>query len=290
MNESLPHRGTRGLLLLAMLASAQALAGSNRLLATGGVMEVEGSAGGGAVPWALIAGLGTDEQIGGSGFCTEARVQKFDLESCGVAVGLNDRVEVSYAQQKFDLDEIIPGESIGVDVAGIKVRVVGDAVYDQGRWYPQIAVGAQYKKNRDFDFVPALLGANDDADIDYYVAATKLYLAGPFSRTWLLNATLRATRANQFGILGFGGGRRDSRSLNAEFSTAVFLADTLVLGAEFRQKPDNLSSFAEQDYWDLFAAYFPSKHFSVTAAYADLGRIAMRPGQHGWYQSLQGSF
>jgi DUF3034 family protein len=275
------------LVLLALCAPAEA--GSNRLLATGGVMEVEGSAGGGAVPWALIAGLGTDAQIGGSAFCTQANVQSFELRSCGLAVGFYDRVEVSYAQQKFDLDEIIPGESIAVDVIGAKVKLLGDAVYDQDRWYPQLSLGLQYKKNKDFDFVPALLGAQDDADVDVYLAATKVYLSGPFSRTWLVNATLRATRGNQFGILGFGGDRKDSRSLNAEFSAAMFVTDWVVVGAEYRQKPDNLGAFEEQDYWDVFAAYFPTKHFSVTAAWADLGRIAMKPGQRGLYLSLQGS-
>jgi hypothetical protein len=275
--------------VFACFASAS-FAGGNRLLATGGVMEIEGSAGGGAVPWALIAGLGTDEQTGGSAFCTNARPQKFELRVCGLAIGFQDRIEVSYANQRFDLDEIIPGESITQDVFGVKVRVFGDAVYDQDRWAPQIAVGVQYKKNQDFDFVPALLGGRDDADTDIYVAATKVYLAGPFSRTWLLNATLRATRGNQFGILGFGGDRKDTRSLNAELSAAMFVTDTVVAGAEFRQKPDNLSSFGEDDYWDVFGAYFLSKHFSVTAAYTDLGRIAMVPSQHGWYLSLQGSF
>lgn len=275
---------------LILCAGTTASAGSNRLLATGGVTQIEGSAGGGMVPWALIAGLGTDEQIGGSGFCTEARVQKFDLKSCGLAVGFYDRVEVSYAKQKFDLDEIIPGEDIGVDVIGVKVKLLGDAVYDQDRWYPQLSIGAQYKKNDDFDFVPALLGARDDSDVDFYLAATKVWLAGPFSRTWLVNATVRATRGNQFGILGFGGDRKDSRSLNAELGAAMFVTDTVVAGAEFRQKPDNLNSFAEQDAWDFWVAYFPSKHFSVTTAYADLGRIAMMPGQRGWYLSLQGSF
>jgi len=271
------------------LGAACSRAAGDRLLATGGVMEIEGSAGGGAVPWALIAGLGTDEQVGGSSFCTHARQQKFELRSCGLAIGFHDRIEVSYAKQRFDLEEIIPGESIAVDVAGLKVRLLGDAVFEQDRWYPQLSLGLQYKKNRDFDFVPALLGARDDADVDVYLAATKVYLAGPLSRTWLLNATLRSTRANQFGILGFGG-VDNRRSINAELSAAVFLTDEIVAGAEFRQKPDNLSSFGEDDFWDLFGAWFPSKHFSVTAAYTDLGRIAMMPGQHGWYLSLQGSF
>jgi len=278
------------LLASTALGGSRALAQSNRLLATGGVMEIEGSAGGGAVPWALIAGLGTDEQLGGSAFCTQVRPQKFELHVCGAALGWHDRLELSFATQRFDLDRIIPGESITQNVFGLKVRLLGDAVYDQDRWYPQLSLGLQYKKNNDFDFVPSLLGARRDADTDFYLAATKIYLAGPFARTWLVNATLRATRANQYGILGFGGDRRGGRSLQAELSAAVFLQDRMVAGAEFRQKPDNLSSFREQDYWDLFAAYFPNKHLSVTAAYADLGQIAMMTGQHGWYLSLQGSF
>jgi DUF3034 family protein len=280
-----------GVSFLALVSGvAPARADSNRLLATGGVMQLEGAAGGGLTPWALIAGLGTDEQIGGSAFCTNVRPQKFELRSCGVAVGWHDRVELSFAQQRFDLDEIIAGQSITQKIIGAKVRLFGDAVFDQDRWYPQLSLGAQYKKNDDFALVPALLGARDDADTDFYLAATKVYLAGPFSRTWLLNATLRATRANQLGILGFGGDRKDGRSLAAEFSTALFVTDDLVAGAEYRQKPDNLSSFREEDYWDVFTAWFPSKHFSVTAAYADLGQIAMMTGQHGWYLSLQASY
>jgi hypothetical protein len=286
----LSARSLRGAACLMLMCAGSALAGGNRLLATGGVMPVEGAAGGGLTPWALIAGLGTDEQIGGSAFCTRVQPQKFSLRSCGLAVGIRDRIEISFARQRFDLDEIIPGESISQDVFGVKVRLFGDAVFDQDRWYPQLALGAQYKKNDDFAFVPALLGARDDADLDFYLAATKVWLAGPFSRTWLANVTLRATRANQLGILGFGGDRRDSRSLEAELGTAVFLTDSVVAGAEYRQKPDNLGSFAEDDYWDVFAAWFPTKRVSVTAAYADLGRIAMITGQHGWYLSLQGSF
>jgi hypothetical protein len=292
MMEPSARVATRRLLkvLLAALAVSPVMAGGNRLLATGGVAQIEGAAGGGLVPWALIAGLGTDAQIGGSAFCTNVRPQSFALRSCGIALGFHDRVEISVARQRFDLGDIIPAESITQDIAGLKVRLLGDAVFDQDRWYPQLALGLQYKKNRDYDFVPALLGARDDADTDLYLAATKVYLAGPFSRTWLLNATLRATRANQLGILGFGGDRRDSRRVQAEFSAAVFLGDNLVAGAEYRQKPDNLGAFRESDYWDLFAAWFPRKQLSVTAAYADLGQIAMKTGQHGWYLSLQGSF
>lgn len=262
----------------------------NRLLATGGVMQVEGGAGGGLTPWALIAGLGTDRQVGASAFCTSVNPQDFELRSCGLAVGLYDRVELSYARQRFDLDKVLPNQDIAVSVIGAKVRLLGDAVFDGDRWYPQVSAGLQFKKNSDFGLVPTLLGARDDSDIDWYLAATKVYLAGPFSRTWIVNLTVRATRANQLGILAFGGDRNDSRRLMGEGSVAAFVSDSVVLGAEYRQKPDNLSAFDENDYWDGFVAWFPTKYVSITAAYTDLGQIAMKAKQHGWYLSLQGSF
>jgi len=38
----------------------------------------------------------------------------------------------------------------------------------------------------------------------------------------------------------------------------VLLTDEFSAGGEFREKPDNLKSFHEEYYWDLFAAYFPT--------------------------------
>lgn len=253
-------------------------------------MQVEGTAGGGLVPWALIAGLGTRNQVGGSVFCTRVEPQDFSLRSCGVALGLGDRVEISYARQKFDLGTTVPGQSIRQHVAGLKVRVVGDAVYDQDRWLPQIAVGIQHKSNKDHDVVPTLLGARDGSGNDFYVAATKLWLSGVAGRSTLLNATLRATKGNQLGILGFGGDRNDRYSWLPELSVGVFVIDQLIVGAEYRAKPDNLSVFQEDDFKDVFIAWVPYKHVSLILAYADLGNIADKQDQRGWYASLQGSF
>lgn len=272
-----------------VLAFGPAHAGS-RLLATGGVSQVEGSGGGGLVPWALIAGLGTDRQIGGTASCTRVEPDDFELASCGLALGIRDRVELSIARLSFDLGDVVPEESIRQTTVGLKWKLLGDAVYDQDRWWPQLSLGLQYKKNTDFDFVPRLIGARRGSDVDGYLVATKIYLAGPFSRTWLVNATVRATRANQLGILGFGGDRSDRRSLQGEGSVAVFVSDSLVLGAEYRQKPHNLSEFREEDAWDGFLAWFPTKHLSVTAAHVDLGNIATHANQRGWYLALQVGF
>jgi hypothetical protein len=277
-------------LVFALLGVTQSVQAGDRLLATGGVTEIDGSGGGGLTPWALIAGLGTDSQIGASASCTRVRPQNFALTSCGVAAGIDNRVEISLARQDFSLGDVAPGASIYQTVVGAKVRVWGDALIDQDRWWPQVALGVQYKRNSDFDFIPRLIGAKSDHGIDSYLSATKIYLAGPFGHTWLVDVTLRATRANQFGILGFGGDRDNGYSVIAEGSLAVFLADDVVLGGEYRQKPNNLSAFREQDAHDVFTSWFATKNFSVTAAYVDLGNIATHPDQRGLYVSLQASF
>ncbi len=148
----------------------------------------------------------------------------------------------------------------------------------------------QYKKNKDFDFVPQLLGALDDDGIDWYVSAAKVWLDGPASRTVLAGLTLRATKANQLGLLGFGGDVDSGYELVAEGSLAMFLTDFVIAGVEYRQKPDNLSVFREDDFSDLFVAWMPTKYLSITGAWVDLGNIADQADQQGWYLSLQASF
>ena len=258
-----------------------------RLLATGGVTEVEGAAGGGLVPWALIAGYGTRDEIGATASYTYLDISDFRLQSASLAVGVYDRVELSYARQRFDLGSTVPGQSIDQDVVGLKLRVVGDAVYDQDRWLPQVAVGLQYKHNRDFDFVPQALGARSASGADLYVAATKVFLAGFVGRNVLLDGTLRATRANQLGLLGFGGDLDARYRVVFEGSAALFLTDRIGIGYEYRQKPNNLSAFREQAYQDAFVAWLPSKHVALTAAYARLGTIANQRDQRGLYLSVQ---
>lgn len=253
-------------------------------------MQLEGSGGGGLVPWAMIAGLGTRDQIGASAFCTSVNPDDFELKSCGIALGLWDRVELSYARQDFDLGTTVPGASVQQHIVGIKIKVLGDAVFNQDSWVPQVALGAQFKQNEDYDFVPKLLGARDDSGIDVYVAATKVWLAGIAGRTTLAGVTLRATKANQLGILGFGGDRRDDYSLVPEASLALFLTDHFIAGVEYRVKPDNLGVFKEDDFWDAFVAWVPYKNISLTVAHADLGNIADKADQRGWYASLQAGF
>ncbi|MGV3582874.1 MAG: DUF3034 family protein [Methylophilus sp.] len=271
----------------ALCHSGFSIAG-DRLLATGGVMQIEGAGGGGLTPWALISGYGTDKQVGGSAFYTEARTNgDFEISSGGVSVGLYNRLEISISQQKLGLSDTVPGERIRVNTLGVKLRLFGDAVYEQDTWLPQVSLGAQIKHNEDFHNVPKSLGAKHQTGVDVYVAATKLYLGAVFGRNLLVNGTLQATKANQFGFLGFGGDSRDNYQIKPAASVAVMLTDHVLLGTEYRYKPDNLRVFKEDNAHDIFLAWFPTKNISFTAAYLDLGNIANKDNQSGWYLSGQ---
>lgn len=277
-------------------AQSQASPDMGKLLATGGVSQVEGAGGGGIVPWALITGYGTRDSWGANAHYTYISTQDYKLDTYGVAVGLADRVELSVASQSFKgslapLDNLI----LKQDILGIKVKLTGDAVYEQDSWLPQIAVGAMYKDNKGVKGLGALgvtsvtqLGAKDDSGYDYYVAATKILL----EQSLLLNLTLRATKANQMGLLGFGGDQGDSRKVMPEVSAAYLVNRHLAVGAEYRRKPHNLGVDPEKAYYDAFVAWFPTKHVSVTAAYANLGKITVfnPKTQRGLYLSVQAGF
>lgn len=265
----------------------------DRLLGTWGVSEIEGAGGGGLTPWATIAGTGSADQSGGSAYATVVHTRSgHQLRAAGAAVGIRNRLELSASRWSLKLsDQVLPGKSLEMSTLGAKVRLVGDAIYDQDSWWPQISVGAQYKQADDTALLQAL-GARAASDIDVYASATKVWLAGLAGRNVLANATLRSTRANQFGLLGFGGPGHQGRSLVLEASLGVMLRDDLVLGAEWRDRPDNFTAtgFAEEPARDLFLAWFPSRHVSLTAAWVNLGNIATTRQQRGWYLSGQAAF
>ena len=269
-------------------AFADELFDSGKLLATGGVSQVEGAGGGGLANWALITGYGTRDGIGANVHYTAVPLPDYTLQTTGVAVGLFDRLELSYAWQAFDTQDV--GAALGLgrgftfhqNIFGAKLKLIGDAVYDQDSWLPQIAVGLQHKEN-DRAAVIAAVGGKNSVGTDFYLTATKLFLA----ESLLVDATLRETKANQFGILGFGGDKHNEYSTQFEGSGAYLFSRRFALGAELRTKPSNLGIVHEGAAWDLFAAYFFSKNLSITAAYADLGNIAIENDQHGAYLSLQ---
>ena len=124
-----------------------------------------------------IGGLGTNVEVGATAFVTHVSTQDFCLRTIGASVDVDNRVEISAARQRFDAASVIPGLTLGQDIFGLKVRLAGDAVFASDTWLPQVAAGALWKRTLDFDGIPRAVGAAHGADIDFYLAATKVYFA-----------------------------------------------------------------------------------------------------------------
>lgn len=272
-------------------ASAAERRQGGKLLLTDGVTSVEGAAGGGLASWAVIAGNETRDGVGGTAHATYVDLPDFALTSAGAALGINDRVELSYAYQNFDTRAagaalgLGRGFTFGQHVVGVKARLLGDAVWDQDTVLPQIAIGAQYKI-ADEPTVVRAVGARETKSVDFYLAATKVWLPA----SMVVNATLRYTKANQFGLLGFGGDRNNNRTVQVEASAGRLLTHNFLMGIEYRMKPSNLGFAAEQNAYDLFAAWAVHRNLSLTAAYVDLGSIATYRDQRGLFLSVKGGF
>jgi hypothetical protein len=301
-----------GIASLNLASTAHAETG--KLLLTSGVSSIDGAAGGGLTPWAVIGSNATAGEVGGSAFVSHAATQDYALTTYGAALGIHDRVELSLARQNFDASPAValngvapfgvgPGQHILMDVVGLKVKLAGDAVLNSDSLMPQIAVGFEYKSVSpgSLSSVFHFLGTQTHGT-DFYISATKLFL----SQSLLVNATLRNTNANQNGLLGFGAAApgKDSRSWVPEVSVAYLLSKNWAVGAEYRAKPNNLEDLgmaaglgkglAEDAWKDVFVAWAPNKNISVTLAYVNLGRIL--PGitgernQAGYYLSTQVAF
>lgn len=271
-------------LVCALLSVSDTYASSNaRIIATGGGTMIEGSAGGGIVPWAVLSGYADEDEFGGAAGLSHVESKDFSLDVAAVAVNWHNRVELSFAGQRFDIDNVSPGEDLNQNILGMKFRLTGDLIYPS---LPQISLGIQYKRNTSFT-IPNAVGAEDDSGFDVYLAATKLWLNGPFNRSVFVNGTVRATRANQLGLLGFGGDKNDDHELMLELSAGLFFNRHWVVGADYRQKPDNLSALEEESWQDVFVGWFPNKRVSVVLAWVGLGTIAGFDNQDGYYLSVQ---
>lgn len=280
------------------LIAPSAQAADGKLLLTGGVTSIDGAAGGGLTPWAVTTGYGSTGQASGTAFFTRVSTRDYGLSDYGAAASFGERFELSLAHQDFATGGTgaalgLPGLHLRQDIVGAKAIVFGDAVLDSDSLAPAIAVGVEWKRASAGGLAPTLaaLGAHEHG-VDLYASATKLFLA----QGVLANVTLRATKANQNGLLGFGGTASDRLSIQPEVSLAWLVRRTVAVGVEYRAKPDKLNPSAlgaglrEDDWKDVFVAWAPTKHVSLTLAYVDLGRIvpAVQPRrQSGAYGSLQ---
>lgn len=251
------------------------------------ITDVDGQAGGGLVPWALLSS-------GPTVAISHLNTQNLGVNIIAANTSFANRVEVSYAHSMLD----VTGSTLGsnnidaVDNIGLKVKL-----NDMGDAMPQFALGLVYKKasgNLPDNVLTPALGI-DSSSTDVYAAATKIVNLG--GKNVLLNGVLRATKANQMGLLGFGGGStagaKTGYSIEPEVSAELFAADNVVIGAEYRAQPSN--SVAATDgvlhqnaAYDLNVVYVANKNLTLTAAYVGLGQVA--PGVTGSSNNQNGMF
>lgn len=294
------------LALASLLAAGAAQAETGKLLLTGGVSTIDGAAGGGLTPWAVIGSNASAGEVGGTVHVSRLKTQDYGLTAYGAAVGIKDTYELSLARQDFNTGVTgtllgLPGLHLRQTIVGGKIKLAGDAVLDSDSLMPQIAAGLEFKSldSSGLDGTLQALGAKRSGT-DLYVSATKLFLGQGI----LVNGTLRATKANQNGLLGFGaslGGANNSYRLQPEVSVALLLNKNIAVGAEYRKMTNNLQvagqaaglgdGLRSQDWKDLFIAWAPTKNLSLTLAYVDLGTIVpattAQRKQTGTYLSMQ---
>jgi len=333
---------------------AASLFGQGRILGTGAVTAIDGAAGGGINPWAVISGYGTNQQIGATAFYSHVLLNNYNLNAYGASVGLFNRVEISFARQGFSLGntgQVLDNKILGTaapgvsfpygttttaglaadkafaggpaffgsnydlnqDIVGLKVRLFGNIIYDQNWWEPQVSVGVDFHHNEMPKDFAATLGVKRNG-VSYYLSATKVWINGLFGLTTLADVNIDVTNANQQGLLGFGGVNGMGYKVLPAASVGVFLNRHVVLGAEYRDMPQNQliaasgtvvtpgggiplhlgavgDAVSKTSAWkDVYVAWFPYKQLSLTAAYVDLGTIATEKNQNGLYLSLTTSF
>jgi Protein of unknown function (DUF3034) len=303
------HLKTVSLSVACLLMVGFAQADTGKLLLTGGVSGIDGAAGGGLTPWAIIGSNASAGEVGGTAHITRVNTRDYGLTTYGAALGIDDKYEISLARQ--DLNTGVTGTQLGLpglhlrqNILGGKIKLAGDAVLDSDTLMPQIAAGIEFKSldSSGLDSTLQSLGAKRSG-IDVYVSATKLFLG----QGVLVSGTLRATKANQNGLLGFGatlGGANNQYRLQPEVSVAVLLSKNVALGAEYRKMTNKLEAAGQaaglgdglraQDWKDLFIVWATSKHLSLTLAYVDLGTIVpattAKRKQTGTYLSVQAAY
>ena len=149
-------------------------------MAQAAVTEVEGSAGGGLVPWALLHPEGPLVSY------TNVAVNDYSIQGLAIGGTVFGRVEVSFAHQMVNAPKVGTtlnlDSRINQDVFGVKVKVLDMGKNDA---IPQVAIGIQ-AKSASGDILDALKAAgaiDSTSGTDAYVAATKFVTLGGKTKT-----------------------------------------------------------------------------------------------------------
>jgi hypothetical protein len=267
------------LLAATLLLSAHSFASDGKLRGTGGLQSIDGSAGGGITPWAVIGGYAEAEQWSVNAGISRSNFSDYALTTASIGASVGNRAEFSLAQQDFSLPN---GAELGQNIASVKVRIAGDLIYGAA---PQFSIGASHRRHSEKRTLESL-GISRTSGTDFVFSAAKLWLDGPFGRNFLANVSARHSGAQEIGLLGF----HEDAQWSGEAALAILPNRYWAIGLEFRQKPGYEDALPENHWRDVFIAYFPNKFWSGALAYVDLGTVAARADQRGVFFTLQANF
>jgi len=228
--------------------------------------------------------------VGKPAFATYlAMIGSKDFEALTATWTFFRRLELGYGLNRLGLDDF-PSDvraATGVDIGthdvwlhniNLRLNVIEENQWGTN-WVPAVTIGAHYKHNEDINSIDRRLGGvltglglDDNDGLDFTLTASKTITALP--RPMLVSAGVRETRAAQLGLLGF----TDDYSTTFEGSVLVLVTDRLAVGAEYRQKPDDLGRIPgligrEDDWWDVHAAYILNDRASVYATLGNAGTV-----------------
>lgn len=162
--------------LIASAAIGQAsLFGMGRILGTGAVTAVDGAAGGGINPWAVISGYGTNQQIGTTAFYSHVMLSNYNLDDYGASVGLFNRIELSFARQSF---------SLGNTGQVLDNRILNAAVQPNNPFPYGTSTTAALAADKAFSGGPAFFGSNYDLNQDIVGLKVRLFGNIVYDQNW----------------------------------------------------------------------------------------------------------
>lgn len=260
---------------------------------------IEGTGGLVLTPTAYLVNPGFDLSLGKPSVSAQAVwVGHKDMQNLAATWTLWERVELGYAVNRLGLDDfprdVRAATGLDIDTNDVylhhlnaRVNLVREGEWDMS-WMPAVTAGVHYKYNadiyeidRDLGGVLSAVGYNDNDGVDMTLTATKSVAC--MGRPTIVSAGLRASKAAQFGLTGFG----DDYLVSFEGSVVMLVTDQLAIGTEVRQKRDQYADVpglveGEDTWWDVHAAYILNNNAEIYAVVGDAGAVLNERDETFW--------
>ncbi|MDO8784971.1 MAG: DUF3034 family protein, partial [Syntrophales bacterium] len=252
------------------------------------LLNFEGVGGGGIVPGAYLVNPPQDGKKIGNPVLSSWHAIGGDSNfyTQGIALSMFDRVELGYSHEVFDFRRI---KRKLEELSGGTLRADKDFVYQhdfhikfllmkEDKYIPAFALTTEFKFNDTIESINNNLGKpldgigyddNFGTDFDFSFSKTFMNLIKFPVQT---HFNLRLTKGAHTGFLGFS----EDYTINPEIALGVMVHPDIIIGFEYRQKPDEYKSmatslsgftFKEDDFWDIFFSWMPSKRLSLSVAF-----------------------